>query len=63
MSLYKNKYFNPALFLLLCAGIFKFGPSGATWFWSGHPVVAATLLATSAVFWSLLFSSLRRSQS
>lgn len=60
MSIFKNKYFNPAVFLLLCAGIFKFGPSGVSWFWTGQPIVAVMLLATSAVFWILLFSSSRK---
>ncbi len=62
MPLYKNKYFNPAVFLMLCAAIFKFGPGGVAWFWIGQPIVAAMLLATSAVFWTLLFSSHRKSQ-
>lgn len=59
MSLYKNKYLNPALFLMLCAVMFKFGPDGVAWFWAGQPIVALALLATSALFWGLMFSSHR----
>lgn len=62
MSLYKNKYLNPALFLMLSAVMFKFGPDGVVWFWAGQPIVALVLLATSAVFWALLFSSRQRPQ-
>ncbi len=63
MSLYKNKYFNPAVFLVLFAVAVKFGPAGATWLWAGRPIVAAVLLATSVVFWILLFSSHRKPRS
>lgn len=63
MSLYKSKYFNPAVFLMLFAVAFKFGPAGVTWFWVGQPILTAMLLATSAVFWILLFSSHRKSRS
>lgn len=62
MRFYKNRYFNPAVFLMLCAALFKFGQGGVTWFWVAQPVVAAILLATSAAFWILLFSSHRKSQ-
>lgn len=60
MHFYKNKYFVPALSLMLFSVSFKFGPSGFSWFWAEQPVVPALLLATSAAFWTLLFVSHRK---
>lgn len=61
MPFYKSRYFVPALSLLLFAVTFRFGTEGFSWFWSEQPVVAGMLLATSAVFWVLLFVSRRKS--
>jgi hypothetical protein len=60
MPPHKSRYFVPALSLLLLACIFTFDSTGVTWLWSDQPVVAVLLVATSAVFWTLLFSSRRR---
>ena len=60
MAFYKNKYFVPALYLLLFSVMFKFGPDGASWFWAKQPIVAAMLIGTSAIFWVLLFASHRK---
>ena len=60
MPFYKSKYFVPALSLMLFAATFRFGQEGLAWFWAEEPVVAGMLLATSAVFWVLLFVSRRK---
>ena len=60
MRFYKSGYFVPALSLVLWAVAFKFGPGGVSWFWTDQPIVAIVLAGTSAVFWVLLFLSLRK---
>ena len=60
MAVYKSGYFVPALSLALFAAMFRFGPGGVSWFWTDQPIAAVMLAGTSAVFWVLLFLSLRK---
>ena len=60
IPVYKSKYFVPAIALALLSAAFTFGPGGARWLWADQPVVAGMLLATSLVFWGLLFASRRK---
>ena len=60
MTVFKNKYFVPALALMLFSATFTFGPDGIAWFWAGRPVVAVMLIGASAAFWGLLYQSRRK---
>ncbi|MGV8932794.1 MAG: hypothetical protein ACOH1R_11875 [Luteimonas sp.] len=60
MSFYKSGYFVPALSLMLFACMFKFDHAGVSWFWRERPTVAIVLAMMSALFWVLLFASLRK---
>jgi len=60
MSMYKSRAFVPALSLMLFASMFKFDQAGVSWFWTARPVVAIVLAGTSAIFWTILFVSLRK---
>lgn len=54
MELLKNKYFVPALSLLLLSCAFHFEKNDITWMWTEQPVVGVILFLTSIVFWGLL---------
>lgn len=54
MPVHKNKYFAPAISLILFAVIYEFGPDGICWFWTDQRIVAVVLVVASVVFWALL---------